>query len=113
MERMEGMSKATFWRAAALQLIAVAALSVALALALPHSFFEDWGWIAGPAAWLACAALTARLLSLPYGAALLGAVLAGIPSALAVLIGVHWLGAAIAVVVFAAWCARLPRLAAA
>jgi len=110
---MEGMSKATFWRVAALQLIAVAVLSVVLALALPHSFFEDWGWIAGPAAWLACAVLTARLLSLPYGAALLGAVLAGFPGALAVLIGVHWLGAAIAVVVFAAWCARLPRLEAA
>jgi hypothetical protein len=103
------VSKATFWRAAAVQLVAVAALSVVLALALPHSFFEDWGWIAGPAAWLACAALTARVLRLPPGPTLLGAVLAGIPSALAVVLGVHWLGAAVAVVIFAAWCARLPR----
>ena len=67
MERMAGMSKATFWRVAAVQLIAVAALSIVLAIALPHSFFEDWGWLAGPAAWLACAALTARLLGLPLG----------------------------------------------
>jgi hypothetical protein len=103
------VSKATFWRAAAVQLVAVAALSVVLALALPHSFFEDWGWIAGPAAWLACAALTARVLRLPPGPTLLGAVLAGIPSALAVVLGVHWLGAAVAVVIFAVWCARLPR----
>lgn len=103
------MSKATFWRAAAVQLVAVAVLSVVLALALPHSFFEDWGWIAGPAAWLACAALTARVLRLPPGPTLLGAVLAGIPSALAVVLGVHWLGAAVAVVIFAVWCARLPR----
>jgi hypothetical protein len=40
---------------------------------------------------------------------LLGAALAGIPSALAVLLGVHWLGAAVAVLLFAAWCARPPR----
>jgi hypothetical protein len=102
------MSAGTFWRAAAVQLLAVAALSAVLGLALPKSFFESWGWLAGPAAWLACAALTARVLRLPAGPALLGAVLAGIPSALAVVLGVHWLGAAIAVVLFALWCARLP-----
>jgi hypothetical protein len=105
---MEAASRATFWRVAAVQLIAVAALSVILALALPHSFFEDWGWLAGPAAWLACAAFTARVLRLAPGPAMLGAALAGIPSAIAVLLGAHWLGAAIAVVLFAAWCARLP-----
>jgi hypothetical protein len=38
---------------------------------------------------------------------MLGAVLAGIPSAVAVLAGVHWLGVAIAVAAFAAWCAWL------
>jgi hypothetical protein len=36
-----------------------------------------------------------------------GAVLAGIPSAIAVIAGVHWLGVVIAVVAFAAWCARM------
>ena len=41
------------WRAALVQALAVAVLSVALAVALPHSFFEDWGWLAGPAAWIA------------------------------------------------------------
>ena len=101
------MSTGIFWRAALVQLAAVAALSVVLALALPHSFFDDWGWLAGPGAWLACSALTGRLLRLPIGPTMLGAVLAGIPSALAVVIGVHWLGAAVAVVIFAAWCARL------
>jgi hypothetical protein len=102
------VNKEILWKAALLQLVAVAALSVVLALALPHSFFDDWGWLAGPAAWLACAALTGSLLRLPTGPTLLGAVLAGIPSALAVAIGVHWLGAAVAVVIFALWCARLP-----
>ena len=90
------------------QLVAVAALSAVLGLALPHGFFEDWGWLVGPGAWIACAALTAMMLRLPTAPALLGAVLAGIPSALAVVIGVHWLGAAVAVVLFAAWCSRLP-----
>jgi hypothetical protein len=91
------------------QLVAVAALSAVLALALPHGFFEDWGWLVGPAAWIACAALTAMMLRLPAGPTLLGAVLAGIPSGLAVLIGVHWLGVGIALLIFAVWCARLPR----
>ena len=90
----------------------VAIVSVALALALPHSFFEDWGWLSGPAAWLGCAALTARLLDLPLGSALVGAALAGIPSIAAVLIGLHWLGVLLAVGLFAAWCARRPREAA-
>jgi hypothetical protein len=101
------MDVPTLWRAALLQLVAVALLSTALALALPHEFFVDWGWIAGPAAWMLCAAFTARVLRLPMVPALIGAVLAGLPSLLAVVIGVHWLGAAVAVVLFAFWCARL------
>jgi hypothetical protein len=101
------MDVPTFWRAALVQLVAVAALSLALGLALPHSFFEDWGWLAGPASWLLCAAFTARVLRLPPGPALLGAVLAGLPSLLAVLVGLHWAGALLAVVLFGLWCARL------
>jgi hypothetical protein len=101
------MDVPTLWRAALLQLAAVAVLSVALAVALPHSFFEDWGWLAGPAAWMLCAAFTARVLRLPPGPALLGAALAGLPSILAVVLGAHWLGAAVAVALFALWCARL------
>lgn len=86
----------------------VAVLSIALAIALPRSFFEDWGWIAGPGAWMLCALLTASLLGLPRGRALLGAALAGLPSLLAVVIGVHWLGAVVAIALFALWCGRLP-----
>ncbi|HEV2727702.1 MAG TPA: hypothetical protein VGV34_05365, partial [Solirubrobacterales bacterium] len=97
----------TLWRAALLQLIAVALLSLALGLALPESFFEDWGWLAGPAAWMLCAAFTARALRLPLGPALLGAALAGLPSLLAVVLGLHWAGAVLAVGLFALWCARL------
>ena len=94
-------------RAGALQAAAVALLSIVLALALPHSFFEDWGWLSGPTAWLLCALFTATVLALPRGPALLGAVLVGLPSILAVIVGVHWLGALIAVILFALWCGRL------
>jgi hypothetical protein len=90
-----------------LQAVSVALLSIALAIALPHSFFEDWGWLAGPLAWLLCALFTASVLALPRGPALAGAVLAGLPSLIAVAIGVHWLGAVLAIALFALWCARL------
>jgi hypothetical protein len=112
---MEGLRKndnvnlGGFCRAAAVQVVAVAALSAVLAFAFSDGFLDNWGWIVGPAAWMACAALTAMTLRLPPGPTLLGALLAGIPSALAVLVGVHWLGVGIALLVFAAWCARLPR----
>src|SRR5436190_4750554 len=101
------MDRRTVVRAGLGQTAAVAVLSVALALALPHSFFEDWGWLAGPGAWLACAAVVARALRLPLAGALLGAMLAGLPSVVAVIVGVHWLGALVAVVLWALWCGRL------
>jgi hypothetical protein len=103
------MDVPTLWRAALVQLVAVAVLSVALAIALPHDFFVDWGWIAGPASWMLCAAFTARVLGLPLVPTLTGAVLAGLPSLVAVLFALHWAGAILAVGLFAVWCARLPR----
>jgi hypothetical protein len=101
------MDVPTLWRAALLQLVAVALLSIALGLALPHSFFGDWGWIAGPVSWMLCAAFTARVLRLPLGPTLLGAALAGLPSIVAVVFGLHWAGAVLAVGLFALWCGRL------
>ena len=95
-------------RAAVIQGASVAAISIALAVALPKSFFEDWGWLAGPGAWMVCALVTASVLALPRGRALLGAALAGLPSVLAVIAGVHWLGAVLALALFALWCGRLP-----
>ena len=103
------MDRSVLWRAAAVQTLSVAVLSVLLALVLPHSFFHEWGWLAGPAAWIACALVTAAAVRLPARRVLVGAVLAGLPSVLAVVLGAHWLGAAIAIVLFALWCARLAR----
>jgi hypothetical protein len=105
------MDVATLWRAALVQLAAVAVLSIALGLALPHDFFVDWGWIAGPGSWMLCAAFTARVLTLPLVPTLIGAVLAALPSLVAVLVDLHWAGAALAVGLFALWCARLTPVA--
>ncbi len=105
-----GMDTRLALRAALLQAAGVAILGVATGLALPHDFFDDWGWLVGPAAWVAAAVATALVLRLPLAAALLGAAVAGVVSLAAVAIGAHWLGAAVAVVLFALWCGRLtPR----
>ena len=101
---MPAMDRARAVKAAATQAAAVAVLSIALAIALPHSFFDDWGWIAGPAAWALCALVTAHVLGLPKAWTLLGAAVAGLPSLVGVALGAHWLGAAIAIGVFAVWC---------
>lgn len=101
------MDTTTLWRSALLQLVAVAVIFTALALALPKEFFVDWGWLVGPLAWFLCAALTARVLGLPQIQTLIGAALAGIPSLLAVVVGLHEAGMVVAIALFALWCARL------
>jgi hypothetical protein len=103
------MDTSLLWRSALVQLVAVGVLFAALAILLPHSFFDSWGWLTGPVAWMLCAALTARVVGLPLRSTLLGALLAGIPDAICVLIGLHELGGVIAIILFALWCARLPR----
>jgi hypothetical protein len=103
------VDRSVLWRVVVVQALGVAVISVALALALPHEFFEDWGWLAGPAAWAVCALVTARVVGLPALPTLIGAALAGLPSLAAVVVGAHWLGAILAIALFALWCARLAR----
>jgi hypothetical protein len=106
------MDRSVGWRAALLQALLVTAVAVVLALALPETFFEDWGWLAGPAAWGACALAAGAALRLPPAWVLVGAALSGLPMLLGVAVGVHWLGAPLGLLVFGAWCGRLagPRL---
>lgn len=103
------MDSAILWRVAAVQFLAVAVLSLLLGLVFSHGFFADWGWLVGPLTWMLCAWATARVVGLPEAPVLIRAALSGIPSLLFVLVGLHWLGAAVAIAVFAAWCAYLPR----
>ena len=97
-----------FWRVAVVQMVAVALLALLLGALFSHGFFVHWGWLVGPLAWLGCAALTARVVGLATGFTLLRAVLAGVVSAIAVVIGVHWLGIVVAIGLFAYLCAREP-----
>ena len=104
---MRAMDRSVAWRAALLQALLVAAVAVALGAALPRSFFEDWGWLAGPGAWGACALVAGAVLRLPLVLVLAGAALAGLPMLLGVAVGVHWLGAPLGLAAFGAWCGRL------
>src|SRR5690349_18138200 len=99
--RMRRVRLEVFWRVAVVQLVAVAVLSIALAIVFSHGFFASWGWLVGPLAWLGCAWVTARVVGLEPPPTLLRAVLAGVVSGLFVLIGLHWLGALVAVGLFA------------
>jgi hypothetical protein len=100
------MDSTLFMRAALVQTLLVAALFMALvALPLDHDFFEDYGWITGPVAWLACAAVAARILRLPRELALFAAIAGGVAGALVGLTLNHTAGLVVAVAVFAASCA--------
>jgi hypothetical protein len=104
---MAAMDRSVAWRAALLFAIALAIVAVVLALTLPRSFFEDWGWLAGPAAWGACALLGGAATGLPVLPVLAGAALSALPSLAAVAVGQHWAGAPLGIVLFGAWCGWL------
>lgn len=103
------MDSEILWRVTVVQVVAVAVLSLVLGVLLPHGFFESAGWLVGPASWMACAWLTARVVGLPIEPVLIRAALAGIPSLIFVLLGAHWLGAIVAVALFAYLCAQIAR----
>jgi hypothetical protein len=104
---MPGVDRSVALRAALIHGGCLAVIAVALAVALPRSFFEDWGWAAGPAVWAVCATITATVLRLPLLPALGGAAFAGLASLTGVVSGVHWAGAPLGVLLFALWCGRL------
>ena len=103
------MNLSTALKSGIVMFVLVAILAVLLAVLLPKSFFEDWGWLSGPAALFLCAYGTARILGLPVPRTLLGVIIAGIPGLLGVVIGVHWLGTLLAVITFALWCGLGPE----
>jgi hypothetical protein len=100
------MDKRLFWRAAITQAVAVAIVAgVLIALPLGDDFFEDYGIVAGPLAWLGCAVVTALILKLPWTLALFAAVAGGVAGFLVDAAGAdHWIALPIAVAVFAACC---------
>jgi hypothetical protein len=104
---MPAMDRSIAWRAALAQALLIAAVAVVLAAALPRSFFEDWGALAGPGAWGACALAVGAWLRLPLGWVLVGAGLSGLLMLPGVFLGAHWIGAPLGLAAFGAWCGRL------
>jgi hypothetical protein len=101
------MDPTVAWRSALVFAVTLAVAAVVLAVALPRSFFEDWGWLAGPAVWAGCALVAGAALKLPPLPVLVGAALSALPSLVAVVAGVHWAGTPLGIVLFGAWCGRL------
>jgi hypothetical protein len=94
-----------FWKALGVQTAAVAVLfALLVALPLGDDFFDDWGFVVGPIAWLACSLVTARILSLPVGYTLFSAVAGGVAGTIVLLVANHWAGMVAALLVFAASC---------
>ena len=100
------MDSSLFARGALVQGLLVGALfAVLIALPLGDDFFEDYGWITGPVAWVGCAAVAARILSLPPALAVFAAVAGGVAGAIVGLALDHTVGLIVAIAVFAASCA--------
>ena len=100
------MDSSLFARAALVQALLVAVLfGVLIALPLGDDFFEDYRWITAPVAWVACAAVAARILALPPALALFAAAAGGIAGAVVGLAVDHTPGLIVAIAVFAASCA--------
>jgi hypothetical protein len=93
-----------FWKSLVVQAVAVAIPFAILGLALDRDFFEDWGWAVGPAVWLACSVVTARVLTLPLGYVMFSAVAGGVAGLLVMLATSHLPGMGAALLVFAASC---------
>ena len=105
------MNARLFWKALVVQAVVVAIPFAILGLALSEDFFEDWGFLTGPAVWAACSVVTARVLSLPVGYVLFAALAGGVAGLIVMLITTHWAGIVAALLVFAASCGSYdPRL---
>jgi hypothetical protein len=104
---MGAMDGSVAMRAALILAGTLAVVALVLGAALTREFFEDYGWAAGPGAWAACALLAGAVLRLPLLPVLAGAAIAGLPGLVGVLLGTHWLGPPIGVVLFGLWCGRL------
>lgn len=99
------MNARLFWKALGVQAAAVVVLFVILvALPLGEDFFDDWGFVVGPIAWLASSLVTGRVLSLPLAYVLFSAVAGGVAGEIVLLVTSHWAGTAAALLVFAASC---------
>lgn len=105
------MNVSLLWRAALVQLAAVAALfAVLVVLPLGEDFFRDYGAVAGPLSWALCSAVTGCLLSLAPGTVLQAAVGSGAVAVMVGLLAGHSLALAAGVMAFGALVALRGRV---
>jgi hypothetical protein len=108
------MDTGLFARAALVQALLIAALfGILIALPLGDDFFEDYGFITGPVAWLVCAAVTGAILKLPRDLVLFAAVAGGVAGFLVSLVASHTVGLLVAIAVFGASSAGYEEMQAA
>jgi hypothetical protein len=94
-----------FWRSLLIQALLVGAVfGVLVALPIDDDFFDDYGWLTGPVAWLACALVTARLIDVPLSYVMFSAVAGGVAGAIVFLVAGHLAGMVAALLVFGASC---------
>jgi hypothetical protein len=93
-----------FWKSFVVQAVVVSIPFGALGAALSDDFFDDWGWLVGPAVWLACSLVTAQILRLPLAYVLFSAVAGGVAGLVVFLATSHFPGMIAALLVFAASC---------
>jgi hypothetical protein len=99
------VDRRTFWTAFISQALVVAALSgILIALPLGDDFFEDWGWLSGPAAWIVASLVTARVINQPVTAVLFSALAGGVAGTIVFLVTSHWPGVVAGLLVFSASC---------
>jgi predicted anti-sigma-YlaC factor YlaD len=108
---MRRVDSRLFWRALGVQATAVLVLSaVLIALPLGEDFFDDYGFVVGPLAWIACSLVTARALSLPVPFVLFAALAGGVAGTIVLLVTSHWPGVVAGLLVFAASCSGFQPL---
>jgi hypothetical protein len=94
-----------FWKALVVQAVLVGGLfGLLVALPLPDDFFEDFGFLTGPLAWILCSVATGRLLSLPLGFVAFAALAGGVAGVIVTVAASHYAGMVAALLVFSASC---------
>lgn len=98
---------------AAVQLLLVGVLFAVLALTVPRSFFDDYGALVGPLAWVGCSLATGRILRIPLARLAVAAAAGGVLAGLVGMAVDHVVSLPVAIGVFAAVCAAEPKRSAA
>lgn len=100
------MNSQLFWRALLAQAVCAGVPFVVLvALPLPDDLFDDYGFVIGPAIWLAAAYLASRFIPAPRSLVMFAALAGLVAGTIVMLATSHTAGGIVALLVFAASCA--------